>query len=69
MIERLANVIYWAFSLLALGILGVSAFLAAEQERIHLDGVMVIIMVVIGFWLFGLAIRYVLTGRGIRKPQ
>jgi hypothetical protein len=65
MTARLGNVIYWAFSIIAVAILAFSALFAVltwgERGQIVIAG-MIAFMAALA-WLFGRACRYVLAGQ------
>ena len=69
MLARLGNVLYWAFSGLAILIVGLVAYLVAEDVRLGLvmenDAWAVALAVILALvlWLIGRACRYVLAGR------
>jgi hypothetical protein len=75
MITRLANVIYW-FCCIAAIVIAFYAYTDAwnENERMKIDpehGLFLFIAVFCGspVYLIGLAIRYILTGRGWRRKK
>lgn len=70
MIERLANVLYWGFSGIAILILCFAAYLlvfATNWESAGLENLAFIMgffaAAAVGSWLIGRACRYVLAGR------
>jgi hypothetical protein len=60
MLERLANVIYWTTSTIALLMIPWGWYVGPERER---PTVLFGAGIAVGIWLIGRAVRYVLAGK------
>ena len=66
MAERLGNVLYWLGCGLAVAAAGLTVLVAFEfdvRDRFFVLTLALGLIVAIGIWLFGVAFKYVLSGR------
>ena len=67
MLHRLANVVYWLCSAIAITIAVGGLFLGYQGGGLERNPEIVIFILAVALivWLVGVAIRYVLVGRGV----